>query len=100
VHAEADTENRLGQRGDDFGQAGPPELVHAVRRGADSGQNDMARGADGGRISGAYAVCPESFERGGQRSNIRATAVDDCDRCLQLSIPLVDGISSLPRRTA
>lgn len=66
VHAETDAEDRLGQPRDDAGQAGLFEPVHAVGRGADTGQDDVTGSADGGRVRGANAVGPETIEGGGQ----------------------------------
>jgi hypothetical protein len=100
VHTQAYAEHRLGQLGYHFDQAGPMELLHAVRRGADARQDDMARRSDRRLIGGPDALYPETIERSGQRSDIRAAAVDNCDCGFQLSIPLVDGISSPLRCSA
>jgi hypothetical protein len=66
VHAETDAEDRLGQPGDDAGQARPFEPVHAVGCGADTGQDDVTGSADGGRVRGANAVGSQTLEGSGQ----------------------------------
>jgi hypothetical protein len=66
VHAETDAEDRLGQPGDDAGQACPFQPVHAVGCRADTGQDDVTGGADDGRVRGTSAVGSETIEGGGQ----------------------------------
>jgi hypothetical protein len=66
VHAETDAEDRLGQPGDDAGQARPFEPLHAIGRRADAGQDDVTGSADGGRVRGTNAVGSETIEGSGQ----------------------------------
>lgn len=100
VHPEANPEDRLGQLGNHLCQAGPLEPLHAIGRGADARQDDMGCSADFGGVRRANAAGSQAVEGSGKRGEIRATAVDDCDRGVQLSVPLVEGMPSPSRRTA
>src|ERR1700754_3072899 len=98
LHAEADTEHRLGQAAQYIHEARIAKHAHARTRGAHARQDNVTRRADRRRVGRERRVGAEALQGKTHRADIRATGIDKNHALHRL--PFVLGSSSPSRRIA